>query len=264
MIRSIQAALLTFAFIYPANAQQAPKNNDAWHAREAAHYGDCMAGTRTDPEAAFDDAVTWQGLGGGAPASHCRAAALMGIGHYKEAAQGLEHLAQSVKANDEFKVRVYAQSAQAWVAADTPDKARQVADLALALVPNDPGALVARALAFEALEHYWDMVDDLNVVLFARPTDVEALVMRGSGYRKLDTLDLALEDLNRALSLQPTFGEGLLERGTVYRLQGHKPAARADWRLLVETQPKSAAGKKAAVDLHSMDSGVDISTGEAR
>ena len=134
----------------------------------------------------------------------------------------------------------------------------------MALVPDDPDALTARARAFEALQQFWDMVDDLNVVLGVRPSDVDALVMRGAGYRKLDTLELALEDLDHALVLQPTHGEGLLERGTVYRLQGNTLAARTDWRLLIKTQPKSEAGKKAAVDLHSMDSGVDISTGEAR
>lgn len=264
MMRFIQAALLIIAIISSAHAQQAPENNDQWHAREAQHYKGCMAQTRTAPEAAFDDAVTWQGLGGGAPASHCRAAALMGIGHYVEAAQGLEHLAQDIKAQDDFKVRLYVQSAQAWVAADNPDKARRVADTALTLRPNDPDALIARAQAFAALSQFWDAADDLNTVLSADPAHVEALVMRGSAYRKLNVLDLALEDLNRALALQPSHAKGLFERAATFRLQGQKTAARADWRKLIQAQPKSELGLKAAADLHSMDSGVDLKTGGAQ
>ena len=257
MIRFIQVAMLGFVLSGNALAQQAPGSNDQWHAREAAHYSACMAQTRTNPEAAFDDAVAWQGLGGGAPASHCRAAALMGIGHYLEAAQGLENLAIESKAQPDFKARLLVQSAKAWIAAEDPAKAREIANSALLLVPDDPEALIARALALEALGEFWGMADDLNTVLSAHPTHVEALVLRGAAYRQLDTLDLALDDLNRALALDPTHAEGLLERGTVYRLQGEKVAARADWRKLIASHPKSAPAQKAAIDLYSLDSGVD-------
>lgn len=261
MMRSIQAAMLNFVLIFvltsPTHAQQAPETNDQWHAREAAHYRACMAQTRTNPEAAFDDAVAWQGLGGGTPASHCRAAALMGIGHYLEAAQGLENLAIESKAQADFKARLWVQSAKAWIAAKDPAKAREVANSALALVPDDPDALIARALALEVLGEFWHMTDDLNTVLSAHPTHVEALVLRGAAYRQLDTLDLALEDLNRALAFDSTHAEGLLERGTVYRLQGERTAARADWRKLIESHPKSASAQKAAIDLYSLDSGAD-------
>jgi len=114
------------------------------------------------------------------------------------------------------------QSAKAWIAAEDPAKARELANSALTLMPDDPDALVARALALEALGEFWDMTDDLNTVLSANPTHIEALVLRGAAYRQLDTPDLALDDLNRALALDPTHAEGLLERGTVYRVQGEK------------------------------------------
>ncbi|HEY9080448.1 tetratricopeptide repeat protein [Magnetovibrio sp.] len=220
-------------------------------------YHACMGKAKVSPEAAFDDATQWEGLGGGLPARHCALAALMEIGHYGEAAQGLEKLADAVHAGAAFKAQVLVQSARAWVAAGDPKRAAAVADTALNLAPNDTHAFLIRAQALALQGAYWEAADDLSRVIYSDPENVEALVMRGAAYRQLDALDLALDDLNRALALNPNHPEGLLERGIVHRLSLRKSAARTDWNRVIEHAPSSQAAEAAGANLHALDSGVE-------
>jgi len=222
-----------------------------------AHYKTCMSHVAISAEDAFDDATAWEGLGGGYPARHCALAALMAIGHYPEAAQGLEKLADVVRADAVFKARLLVQSARAWIASDEPKHATAVADTALRLVPDATDALLVRAEALALQGAYWEAADDLSRVLYIAPNTVEALVLRGAAYRQLDASDLALDDLNRALTLAPNHPTGLLERGIVHRLAKRKAKARADWNRVIEVAPGSEAARAAAANLHKLDSGID-------
>lgn len=253
MKRLVHLTLLGAALAGPALAQNAPDPQQ----RERAHYAACMAKVDTRPKAAFDDATAWEGLSGGHPARHCALAALVALGHYHEAAQGLEKLADRVKANAAFKTRLLVQAANAWIAANDMDRARAVADAALGLMPHAAEALLVRARAQALQGAFWDTIDDLNQVLDAQPQNGEALVLRGSAYRQLDTYDLALDDLNRALMFHPNHPEGLLERGITHRLLGDKAAARADWQGLISAHPKSEAARRGEANLHALNSGLD-------
>lgn len=254
----VQAAILSLALVSPAIAQQnGAQQNEDWREREQAHYAACMNQVAHRPNDAFDDATTWEGMGGGHPARHCALAALVELGHYNEAAQGLEKLADLVHADAAFKAKVLVQSALAWIAADDPARARAVADAALELVPDAPAVLMARARALALLGAYWEATDDLSRILYADPQDAEALVLRGAAYRLLDANELALDDLNRALAIDPNHPEGLLERGIVHRLSGDKTAARTDWRALIEARPDGEAAREAQVNLHALDSGLE-------
>lgn len=153
--------------------------------------------------------------------------------------------------------KVQVQSARAWIAANNPKRATQVADTALNLTPDAPKALVTRAQALALQGAYWEASDDLSLVLYADPQNVEALVMRGAAYRQLDAADLALDDLNRALQLAPNHPEGLLERGIVYRLSQDNAKARADWKHLIERHPDTQAARAARANVHKLDSGLN-------
>lgn len=249
----VHATLLAVLFASPAAAQQ----DEAWRTREQAHYTACMEQVTRRPNDAFDDATAWEGMGGGHPARHCALAALVELGHYHEAAQGLEKLADLVHADATFKAKMLVQSALAWIAANDPGRARAVADAALQLVPDAPHVLLARARALALQGAYKEAVDDLSRVLNVEPKNTEALVLRGAAHRQLDANDKALIDLNGALTLDPTHPEGLLERGIVHRLSGNKSAARVDWRALIEAHPDSEAAREAADNLHALDSGVE-------
>ncbi|MBF0250923.1 MAG: tetratricopeptide repeat protein [Alphaproteobacteria bacterium] len=246
MIRFAQAALFA-ALLFPSAARA----EDGYE-----RYMRCMTQVDIDAEKAFDDAVQWEGLGGGHPARHCALAALVRIGHYNEAAQGLEKLADAVKAKPGFKARLLAQSAQAWIAAGDAEHAAQVAGAALKLQPDLDAARLARAEGLALQGAYADAADDLNAVLKIQPDHVEALVMLGAAHRQLDRLERALAVLDRALALAPRHPEGLLERGIVHRLQGRKAEARADWRAALDAAPDSDAARSAQANIHLLDSGV--------
>ncbi len=255
MTRLVQYALTAIVLSAPAYAQQSGGD-------DRARYADCMAQVETRPKAAFDVATAWEGLSGGHPARHCALAALVALGHYNEAAQGLEKLAQQVRADAPFKASLLIQASSAWMAADDATRARAVANTALELLPETPDALVVRGLIVRAralalLGAYWEAADDLSRVLYAQPKNAEALVLRGAAYRQLDAAELALDDLNRALAITPHHPEGLLERGIVHRLMGNKAAARSDWRALVQADPTSEAARRGEVNLHALDSGLD-------
>lgn len=243
------AGLLIFLLAHPAWGQ----SSDEAEAR----YRACMDLTQSRAEEAFDVATTWEGLGGGHPARHCALAALVEIGHYPEAAQGLEKLAEAVRAGPDFKARLLGQSAQAWIAAGNAEHAAAVCDAALKLVPDSLNVLQIRAEALALQGAYWEAADDLSRVLYVDPDNVAARVMRGAAYRQLDALDLALTDLNHALELNPDHPEGLLERGNVHRLSQNNAAARADWKRLLETAPDTPAARAAEANVHKLDSGVN-------
>jgi len=255
MMRLTQAAtLLTGVFLVQIVVPQAgaESTEDA-----RIRYAACMDLVENNAEQAFDEATGWEGLGGGYPARHCALAALMKIGHYGEAAQGFERLADAVHADADFKAKLLVQSAQAWVAADQPKRAVAAVDTALTLTPDIPGAMVLRAQALALQGAFWEAADDLSRVLYTNPQNIEALVMRGAAYRQLDAHDLAMDDLNRALQIAPDHPEGLLERGIVHRLTGHKTKARTDWKRLITTAPDTDAARAAEANLHSLDSGMN-------
>ena len=251
---ALLAALVTTLLATPAFAQQ-PANDQA-------HYAACMDQVERRAKDAFDDATRWESLGGGHPARHCALAALVALGHYFEAAQGLEKLADAVHADAAFKAQMLVQAAGAWIAANDFARARAVADAALALTPDAPDArradaLLVRARALALAGAYWEAADDLSRVLYVDPRDAEALVLRGAAYRQLDAVDLALDDLNRALAIDPSHPEGLLERGIAQRLNGAKAGARADWRALIAAHPESEAARQAEANLHALNSGLE-------
>ena len=254
MRRFVQATLIIAFLAAPAFAQV----DGQWQAREQAHYTACMAQVTNRPKAAFDDATAWEGLGGASPARHCALAALVALGHFNEAAQGLEKLADTVHADAAFKTQLLVQAARAWIGANDPARAHAVADVALNLMPDGSrDVFVVRARAQALLGAYWEAADDLSRVLYADPVDAEALVLRGAAYRQLEALELAFDDLNRALAVDTTHPEGLLERGIVHRLMGDKAAARTDWRALLDAHPETQAARQAEVNLHALNSGLE-------
>ncbi|MBT7243711.1 MAG: hypothetical protein HN879_09870 [Flavobacteriaceae bacterium] len=62
---------------------------------EAREYSACMRLAETSPKAAQDSALAWRKRGGGDPAIHCIAVALLGLGQYSQSARMLEELAAS-------------------------------------------------------------------------------------------------------------------------------------------------------------------------
>ncbi|MGC2856821.1 hypothetical protein ACM64Y_15220 [Novispirillum sp. DQ9] len=219
----------------------------------AAEYAACMAQASDQPMEAFERAGQWAGLGGGLPAEHCRAAALLELGEEEAAATMLEDLATTARASAPIKAGLLRHAAEGWRRAAQDERAQGVLDAALRVVPGDPQTLEDRAVLHADAGRLWEAVDDLNAALEADSGRVSALVLRAAAYRRLETPDLAQADLDRALRLDPNAVEAYLERGALSLALGRRDAAREDWMRVLRTAPDSAAAQVARANLERLD-----------
>ena len=230
----------------PAVRAAPPKAADA----EAATYERCMKLAREDAAAGRKLAQSWQERGGGHPAEHCLAVALIGLQQYKDAATRLEALAQTmVRAPAALRADVLGQAGQAWLLFGDPGRAYAATSAALSLRPDDPDLLLDRAEAAGSAGWYDKAVADLDRVLQADPARLDALIYRASAYRAQDRLDPALADIGAALRLAPDSAAALLERGNIRAVQGDLDTARQDWRRVAALAPGSAAAAAARKNL---------------
>lgn len=216
-------------------------------------YAACMNTARRLPEAGFERALTWAGLGGGAAAKHCASVALMELGQYAESARRLQQLANEVTASAQIKAELLGQSGQAWLLAEQPMRADAALTAALAFSPKNVELLIDRAQVLAEQDAYWDAIIDLSHALDIDDNRTDALVFRASAYRRLLQLNDAKRDLWRALVISPDNPLALLERGMIARLQGQDSEARRDWLRVIEVARESRAAELARLNLQKMD-----------
>ena len=115
-------------------------------------YRACMQLTRIDPSAAFERALSMLDMGGGIPARHCAAAALMMLGNYAEAAQRFEEIARMMPddASADTVASILAHAGIAWMEAEDLDRAytAQTAALDLSRDPDNAEALLERGILY--------------------------------------------------------------------------------------------------------------------
>ncbi len=217
-------------------------------------YEACLKLTKREPEFALESALAWRDQGGGFPARHCAAVALVEMKKFHIAAPRLEKLAQDMRdAGSPLVITMLIQAANAWLLAEDYSRANAVATAALELQPNDVDLLIDRSRILAAAENYQDAFNDLDLAIRLDPTRVDALIYRAAAWRHLGNNDRAFEDADLALSLYPDQVDGLIERGIIYRLKGENDKARADWQRVLEITPNSQAGETARRNLEKMD-----------
>jgi tetratricopeptide (TPR) repeat protein len=213
-----------------------------------------MTLAREDPAAGFERAETWRSEGGGDPARHCAAVALIELGRHAEAAGRLEALAQDLRpAHRELRAEVLGQAGQAWLLADDNQRAHAAQSAAIETDPKNLELWIDRSVTLASAQNYWEAIDDLNHALDIDPERADALIFRATAYRYLDALELALEDVTKALGSSPDNPDGLLERGILRRLIGDDLGARADWLAVTKFAPESPAAESARRNLERMD-----------
>lgn len=210
-----------------------------------AAYQDCLALVRRNPEDGFAQAQTWQATGGGLPAQHCAALALVEMRHYPDAADRLEQLLPlAEKQAPQLTVAILDQAANAWLLAEQPQRAKGLLDIALKAAPDVPDLLIDRALALAALNDYAAARKDLDIAIAADPTREDALALRAAARRQTGDMNGAMEDAETALAIQPRLPEALLERGILRLNRGDRRGARADLiqvRLIAPDTPAAVA-----------------------
>lgn len=209
-------------------------------------YDRCLYLAEKKPQQAYDAAQIWESGGGGAPARHCVAVALVGLRHYSEAAGKLDALARdSALGGNANRAALYDQAGNAWLLAQRPDAAETSFTAALKLTPGDPDILTDRARA-RAMRKDWFGADaDLSAALARDADRPDLLVLRASARRALGRANDARADVDNALALRPNYDEALLERGALRFAAGDKAGAEADWREVMRVVPRGSAATEA-------------------
>ena len=241
-------ALTALTAVAPAFGQSA----------EESEYAACLKLLDHDAEAAFESALAWQDVGGGAPARHCAALALVRLGQPAEAATRLEVLASDMAdARPWLRAGVLAQAGQAWLTANQPERASAACSVALEITPEAPELYIDRAQALAQAGAFWEAIDDLSQAIELAPGRADVYAFRASAYRYIDNLELALDDAERALALASDDPIALLERGNIRRLQGDEAGARADWLHVLSVAPGGHAADDARTNLERLDVKID-------
>ncbi|MDH5189405.1 MAG: hypothetical protein OEW37_10680 [Rhodospirillaceae bacterium] len=243
-------SLLFMVFALPA---QVFAGENSAPVAEKDNYRECLNMAANNPKGAFDEATRWESLGGGHAARYCALAALMGMGRYGEAAQGFERLADALNSSVEFKAKILARGAEAWLLFGDNQNALQAIDTAIRMNTEDAELFVVRAQVFAAMGAFWEATDDLGRAISIAPHDADALAFRASAWRQLDVMDLAEEDAKRALGIVPTHPAALLELGNILRIQGDNAGARQKWLAIISAWPTSEAARAAQTNIELLD-----------
>jgi tetratricopeptide (TPR) repeat protein len=222
---------------------------------DGAEYGKCLDMLATDPSGADAMATTMAANGGGEGAQHCHALAQVELGNTEAGAALLDHLATASLAPAASRAVVFGQASQAWMMSGKADQAYASASQALALAPDEPDLLIARAIAGLALARYAEAADDLTHALALDPKRADALIMRATARRNLKQLQQAQSDIDQAFALDPTNPDGLLERGIIRQRLGDLTGARADWQQAADLAADTPTGDLAQQNLALLEAG---------
>ncbi len=236
-------------------AQAAPMASAAEPSSEARRYAECMDLTRRNPEQGWESALAWGSLGGGEAAGHCGAVALIGLGHYEEAATRLERLAKDSHREPALRAAMLGHAARAWVGAKQTERAQGTLDSALTLAPDSPELRVDRAMLRAERQDFAGAVADLDHVLQRTPRRLDALVLRAAAKRNGNDAQGARGDVMAALEIDPDNLDALLESGILHAQRGNRDQARRDWRRILQMAPDSAAAESARGHIEKMEIG---------
>lgn len=233
----------------PAPAKPAP----TLPADPAQHYAACIDLAKRDPTNGWEASLAWAGEGGGEPARHCGAVALIGLKQYREAANRLEDLARQSQDEPSLRAGMLAQAAQAWILEGDPSRAYADQTTALQLTPGATDLLIDRAESLALAKNWRDALSDLDQAIANSPNRADALTYRATVKRALGDIKGATDDATRAVSLDPNSPGAWLEFGDAARLDGDSAGARQAWMTVLRLAPKSPEGDEARLNLEKLD-----------
>ena len=203
-------------------------------------YQRCLSLTGSNAQNAFDEALRWKDAGGGAPADHCSALALISLRHYRDGASILDALSQNSSLDAGLRADTASQAGSAWLQAGNMANADKSLSRALAINPSDNEARLDRAVVRARLKNWQGADEDLSVLLDRNPNRVDLLLLRASARHARASMAGAWADIEKVLSLKPNDPAALLERGAMRFETGDAAGARADWQKIIDVAPSSA------------------------
>lgn len=195
---------------------------------ETERYLSCLERVETNHEAAFEDALSWRMEGGGWPAAHCEARALIALGDQANGAAMLEQLAsvESNSPNAAIRVAMRVEAGQAWLTIGRTDEAGRAFSSALELAPLDAPALLGRAETSLALGEWDAAVDAATAVTAQAPGLADGWRLRALARLESGALAAARQDMETAREIEPENINILVLRGRI--IEAQRLAARQD------------------------------------
>ena len=241
---------LALALLASVAAAEEPNPRDPEAAQQYQH---CIGLARNSAMEGWHEALAWSSMGGGEPAQHCAAVAMIAMRQFDEGAVKLEALAESSQAAPRLRAGMLAQAGQAWLLAKQPDRAYRAQSRALELVPGAPDLLVDRAQSLAEQKNYQGALQDLDEALKAAPDRSDVLTLRATAKRYLDDFAGAKADIAEALKLDAHNQDAWLEDGIEKNLAADVAGARAAWQKVIALAPQSDAAEMAKRDLELLD-----------
>jgi tetratricopeptide (TPR) repeat protein len=213
-----------------------------------------VALAKTDPARAEIEAQRWLQAGGGSPAQHCRALALLAQGAELSAAGLMVKIATEDRTlPDEVRSEMLLEAGEIYLGRHAVAEGKAAAEGAL-LLAQEPRPVLTLSARLKAEEEDWrGAARDLNVALARGEPDAELLVLRASARRQLGELPGAADDLRQAAKIAPDLPELWLERGALAADGGDRDAARADWLRAIELDREGAVGEAARLRIQLLE-----------
>ncbi len=222
----------------------------------AGPYDDCVALAGADPARAEAEAGRWVQAGGGSPARHCRALALLAQGAGLRAAGLMVAIASDDRTlPDAVRSEMLIEAGEIYLGLGELALGQSVASRALLLAPEPRPALTLSARLKAERGDWRGAIDDLDGALARGAPDAGLLVLRASARLHLGEWVAARADLLWAAEIEPELAPVWLERGTLEAANGNRDAARAAWLRAIELDRDGSVGAAARLRLQKMEAG---------
>jgi len=220
-------------------------------------YKACLTLVRQKPADAFESAMSWRDQGGGLPARHCAALALIELKQYAVAADRLDALGEEAgvtqRQRKDLAPELFDQAGNAWILAGEGRKAVASLNAAIKLAPDVADYWVDRARAYQLDGNIERTIADLNHALSLDPQRDDTYAYRAAARRASGDAKGAMDDVETALALNGRNAEAHLERGHLRFNAGDFKGAREDFIQTALIAPGSPAADDAQAALEMMD-----------
>ncbi len=222
--------------------------------RSNTRYLNCLRGISINADQAFQEANRWRRQGGGPPAEHCEALALIEVAAYDAAAPILSKLAVNETTGDEkIRASLYGQAGNTWIMAGNVDNALADFDAGIAMLPKGHWLtaefLIDKGRALMTAGRWPEAEIEFSRALEQLPEHMEAIVLRANTRRELDDPVGAIADLESALAIDPESADALVERGFLRKKMHDLKGAKRDFERVLEI---TSDGHAAALALNGL------------
>jgi predicted Zn-dependent protease len=214
-------------------------------------YDGCVRALDSAPAKSLEFAQGWQARGGGLPARHCEALALLRLDRPADAARALEAGAEAARAAKAPQLADFeGQAGNAWfLAADLPRAeaafTRAIAAAGEFAPQRAAGLHIDRARVRAEAANLSGARADLDQALLLHRDDPVAWMLSAALARRQGDLGRASIEIARASTLAPADPDIMFEQGNIAAANGDLAAAMRVWEMVTRAAPGSPAAELA-------------------